>query len=61
MQELLSDIEIQFPDVNRLLYQTFELKEFYLEKERQQIIDAHNDGGLDGDKMGTIYYNETLK
>ncbi|MES2240472.1 MAG: hypothetical protein V4497_09480 [Bacteroidota bacterium] len=35
------------------------LNGIYGQLEKQQIEQAHNDGGLDGDKMGTIYYNET--
>lgn len=35
--------------------------EMYLEKEKQQIIDSFNEGSLDSDKFGMIYYNETFK
>jgi len=33
----------------------------FLELENQQIIDAFNDASLEGEKMGTIYYETEFK
>jgi hypothetical protein len=33
----------------------------YIDKERDQIIEAYNDASLDGDKIGRVYYYQTFK
>jgi hypothetical protein len=65
MQELMNDIEIFSPDTFRLIIKTFQVKNYYLEKEKQQIIDACIEFGVNSDetnrKRGEEYYNQTYK
>ncbi|MEY3500532.1 MAG: hypothetical protein RL308_2201 [Bacteroidota bacterium] len=44
MQTLLEDIEFLMPQTYKSLNKKFELKTFYLEKEKQQIIEAAETG-----------------
>lgn len=44
MQTLLEDIEFLMPETYEALNKKFELKTFYLQKEKEQIIQAHEKG-----------------
>ena len=62
MQTLLEDIEFLMPETYKALNKKFELKTFYIQKEKEQIIQA-NEKGLSSMgfqtadfKYGTKYY-----
>jgi hypothetical protein len=60
MQELIEDIKRVIPAFKLEIYeQNFNA---YLEKEKEQIIDAYNQGALDGESSQINYpnyYNQT--
>ena len=69
MQELFSQLETEHPNLfntNTLEGRKF-INDYYkfFELEKEQIIDAYNDGSIDTLKdelkLGKQYYNETFK
>jgi hypothetical protein len=64
MQTLLEDIEFLMPETYKALNKKFELKTFYLEKEKQQILTANNRGYKVGRKdiaeTANEYYQDTF-
>ena len=61
MQELLEDIEKLMPDTYTRLVLKLELKTFYLEKEKEQIINAFNANHYSYWESDEQYYKETYK
>jgi len=57
MQETINYLKENF----HLTDDSLEFFNNQLEKEKQQIIDAFNDASLEGEKMGTIYYETEFK
>lgn len=58
MQTLISDIEIMCPNAYEKINKLFELKKYYLELEKQQIINAANSENSVDINYGEQYYNE---
>ena len=62
MQELIEEMEYCYKDHNIFLKSTIEKAKKLLEKEKEQIIDAYNQGALDGESSMLEYpnyYNQT--
>ena len=62
MQELIEEMEYCYKDHNIFLKSTIEKAKKLLEKEKEQIIDAYNQGTLDGESSMLEYpnyYNQT--